>query len=43
MSDGLLRSTATVGLNTLASRILGFVRDVVIARAFGAGSEADAF
>lgn len=43
MSGGLLRSTATVGVNTLLSRILGFVRDVVVARAFGAGSEADAF
>jgi len=33
----------TVGGNTLLSRILGFVRDVVVARAFGAGIEADAF
>jgi putative peptidoglycan lipid II flippase len=43
MSGRLLRSTATVGVNTLLSRTLGFVRDVVVARAFGAGSEADAF
>ena len=28
---------------TLVSRILGFVRDVVVARAFGAGLAADAF
>ncbi|MFT5176642.1 MAG: putative peptidoglycan lipid II flippase [Gammaproteobacteria bacterium] len=39
----LLRSTSTVGANTLLSRILGFVRDVVIAATFGAGSQADAF
>jgi putative peptidoglycan lipid II flippase len=39
----LLKSTATVGLNTVVSRILGFVRDVVIARAFGASLGADAF
>ena len=40
---GLLRATSTVGANTLLSRILGFVRDMVIARAFGAGEAADAF
>jgi len=39
----LLRATSTVGAHTLASRILGFVRDVVVARAFGAGEAADAF
>lgn len=43
MSGRLLRSTATVAGNTLLSRILGFVRDVVIAQAFGAGAGADAF
>ncbi|MFU8837941.1 MAG: murein biosynthesis integral membrane protein MurJ [Thiohalomonadaceae bacterium] len=43
MSGGLLRSTATVGAATLISRILGFVRDVVIARLFGAGAGTDAF
>jgi len=43
VSRGLLRSTFTVGGNTLLSRILGFARDVVVARAFGAGAEADAF
>ena len=42
-SRSLLRATSTVGANTLISRILGFVRDVVIAAAFGAGSQADAF
>lgn len=43
MSRGLLRSTAVVGGMTLLSRILGLVRDIVIARVFGAGSGADAF
>jgi len=43
LSKRLLRSTATVGSNTLASRVLGFVRDIVIARLFGAGVGADAF
>ena len=40
---GLLRSTAKVGANTMLSRVLGFVRDIVIARAFGASTGADAF
>ncbi len=39
----LLRSTSVVGGNTLASRILGFLRDVVFARAFGAGAGMDVF
>ena len=39
----LLRSTGVVGANTLASRILGFLRDVVFARAFGAGAGMDVF
>lgn len=39
----LLRSTATVGLATIASRLLGFVRDIVFARLFGASGETDAF
>lgn len=39
----LLRSTATVGSATIASRILGFVRDVVLARMFGADGATDAF
>lgn len=40
---GLLKSTASVGAMTLISRILGFVRDMVIARTFGASTGADAF
>lgn len=39
----LLRALATVSGMTLASRILGFVRDFVIARSFGAGLATDAF
>lgn len=39
----LLSALAKVGGLTLVSRILGFVRDTVIARAFGAGAATDAF
>jgi putative peptidoglycan lipid II flippase len=39
----LLRTLATVSSMTLLSRVLGFVRDFVIARAFGAGMATDAF
>jgi putative peptidoglycan lipid II flippase len=39
----LLRTLATVSSLTLLSRILGFVRDFVIARSFGAGMLTDAF
>lgn len=39
----LTRATATVALATLLSRILGFVRDAVIAWYFGAGFSSDAF
>ncbi|HEX6103678.1 MAG TPA: murein biosynthesis integral membrane protein MurJ [Alphaproteobacteria bacterium] len=39
----MLRSIATVGGWTMASRVLGFVRDILIARVLGAGLEADAF
>ncbi|MBI1964838.1 MAG: murein biosynthesis integral membrane protein MurJ [Betaproteobacteria bacterium] len=39
----LLKALATVSGMTLISRILGFVRDLVIARAFGAGLATDAF
>jgi len=41
--DRLLKGAATVGSMTLISRVLGFVRDMVIARYFGASAEADAF
>lgn len=39
----LVRNFATVGGATLASRLLGFVRDVLLAAAVGAGPVADAF
>ncbi len=39
----LLKALATVSGMTLLSRILGFVRDFVIARTFGAGVFTDAF
>ena len=39
----LLRALATVSGMTLLSRILGFVRDFVIAHSFGAGMATDAF
>lgn len=38
-----LRSFATVGSNTMISRILGFARDLVLARMFGADAATDAF
>ena len=40
---GLLRSAATVSSFTLLSRITGLARDILIARAFGAGPLTDAF
>ena len=39
----LLKTLATVSGMTLISRILGFIRDVLIARIFGAGIATDAF
>jgi putative peptidoglycan lipid II flippase len=39
----LLRSVATVGGYTLASRILGFIRDILLAAFLGAGPVNDAF
>ncbi len=43
MSKKLIKSTATVSSMTLLSRVLGFVRDMVVARIFGAGEATDAF
>ncbi|MFO7602328.1 MAG: murein biosynthesis integral membrane protein MurJ [Gammaproteobacteria bacterium] len=40
---GLLRSTATVGAMTLFSRVLGLLRDMVMARMFGSSVATDAF
>ena len=39
----LLKALAKVGSMTFMSRILGFVRDTLIARVFGAGMVSDAF
>jgi putative peptidoglycan lipid II flippase len=39
----LLKALATVSSMTLLSRILGFARDAIIARVFGAGAATDAF
>lgn len=43
MSLKLLKSTFTVGGMTTVSRIFGLIRDVVIARLFGAGMGVDVF
>ncbi len=40
---GLLRSSAVVSVMTLLSRVLGLVRDVVVASYFGASGASDAF
>lgn len=39
----LLRATATIGSLTLVSRVLGFGRDLLLARYLGAGFASDAF
>jgi putative peptidoglycan lipid II flippase len=39
----LLRAASTISLFTLASRVTGLARDVVVAAAFGAGASLDAF
>lgn len=39
----LLSLLGKVGSMTMLSRILGFVRDMIIARVFGAGDATDAF
>src|SRR5262244_1609742 len=39
----LLKALATVSSLTMVSRVLGFIRDFFIARAFGAGLMTDAF
>jgi putative peptidoglycan lipid II flippase len=43
MSKALFKSTLVVASMTLISRILGFVRDVIAARIFGASAAVDAF
>jgi putative peptidoglycan lipid II flippase len=39
----LIKSTAVVGGLTLVSRLLGFIRDMILAALFGAGAGTDAF
>jgi len=39
----LIKSTGTIGIATAASRVLGFIRDIVIANFFGTGLAAQAF
>lgn len=43
LNNKLIKSTAIVGSMTMISRVLGFVRDIVIARFFGADGGTDAF
>ena len=43
LSRSLLKSTAVISAMTLISRVLGFVRDIVFARLFGASAGTDAF
>ena len=43
LQHGVVRAVGVIGAATLASRVLGFVRDMVMARAFGAGPVTDAF
>lgn len=42
-SRKIVKSTGLVGFMTILSRILGFVRDMVCAKVFGAGANYDAF
>ncbi len=39
----VVKAAGLIGLGTFASRILGFIRDMVLARLFGATAAADAF
>ena len=43
MSRNLAKSTSVVGGMTLMSRIMGFLRDIIFARFFGAGVGMDVF
>src|SRR5262249_31724042 len=40
---GVVSAIGSIGVATLASRVLGYARDIVVARAFGAGPVTDAF
>ncbi|MCR4338136.1 MAG: hypothetical protein NUV91_10065, partial [Candidatus Omnitrophica bacterium] len=39
----IIKSSSILSLGTLASRILGFLRDIILAKVFGTGFRADAF
>jgi putative peptidoglycan lipid II flippase len=43
MSKGLFKSVSLISLMTFISRILGFVRDSIVAQLFGVGPNVDAF
>jgi putative peptidoglycan lipid II flippase len=43
VQHGVVRAVGVIGAATLASRVLGFARDMIVARAFGAGPVTDAF
>ncbi|VAX30036.1 Proposed peptidoglycan lipid II flippase MurJ [hydrothermal vent metagenome] len=43
LEDRLASSAGTVAIGTFSSRILGFIRDMILASAFGTSSVADAF
>lgn len=40
---GIIKSTSIISLGTLFSRLLGFIRDIILAKLFGTGQSADAF
>ena len=42
-NHSLVKAAGVIGVATFASRILGFIRDMVLARLFGATPAADAF
>ena len=42
-THSVVKAAGLIGIATLSSRILGFVRDMVLARLFGATPAADAF
>jgi len=42
-TNKIVKSTSVIGLFTLFSRVLGFIRDIVIAKLFGTSLAAEAF
>ncbi|HOW35494.1 MAG TPA: murein biosynthesis integral membrane protein MurJ [Candidatus Omnitrophota bacterium] len=43
LNRALIKSTSIIALGTFISRVLGFLRDIVLARLFGTAATADAF